>query len=158
MTDSTVSEPSTFDWRAPSRADHPARDAALRSYDAVIRRDKEAWLANFAENGWIEDPVGPSMFDEEGKGHHGAEGRARFWDITIGTIARFEFEINDSFVCANECVNVGVIHTTLPNGYRASTEGVFHYTVNEDGRILSLRAFWELERMAATVQAPAATG
>ena len=109
------------------RADaaHPARDAALRSYDAVLRKDKEGWLANFADDGWIEDPVGPSMFDQEGKGHHGAEGRAHFWDITIATISRFEFEINDSFACANECVNVGVIHTTLANGYRASCEGVF---------------------------------
>jgi steroid delta-isomerase len=147
-------EPSTLDWRAPSRADHPARNAAFRSYDAVIRQDKAAWLANFADDGWIEDPVGPSMFDKEGKGHHGADGRANFWDITIATIARFVFEINDSFACADECVNVGVIHTTLPNGYQASTEGAFHYRVNDEGKIVSLRAFWELDRMMATIKAP----
>jgi steroid Delta-isomerase len=150
----TATEPSVVRWNAPSRATHPARDAALRSYDAVLRKDKQAWLANFAEDGWIEDPVGPSMFDKDGNGHHGAEARARFWDMTIATVAGFEFEINDSFVCANECVNVGVIHTTLPNGYRAACEGVFHYTVNDAGQLVSLRAFWELDRMAATVQAP----
>jgi steroid delta-isomerase len=156
MSESAVTEPGVVIWNAPTRAAHPARDAAFRSYEAVLRKDKEAWLANFADDGWIEDPVGPSMFDAEGKGHRGAEGRAHFWDITIGTIARFEFEINDSFACANECANVGVIHTTLPNGYRASTEGVFHYTVNDEGKILSLRAFWEMDRMIATVQAPPA--
>ena len=59
--------PSEVRWNAPSRAAHPARDAAFRSYDAVLKKDKEAWLANFAADGWIEDPVGPSMFDEEGK-------------------------------------------------------------------------------------------
>jgi steroid delta-isomerase len=150
----TVTEPSVVHWNAPSRAAHPARDAAFRSYDAVLRKDKEAWLANFAEDGWIEDPVGPSMFDQEGKGHHGSEGRAHFWDLTIAIVARFEFEINDSFVCANECVNVGTIHTTLANGYRASCEGVFHYTVNDEGKLRSLRAFWELDRMMATVKAP----
>ncbi len=155
MSESAVAEPGVVIWNAPTKAEHPAREAAFRSYDAVIRGDKQAWLANFADDGWIEDPVGPSMFDEEGKGHHGAEGRAHFWDITIATIARFEFEINDSFACANECVNVGVIHTTLPNGYRASTEGVFHYTVNDEGKIVSLRAFWEMDRMIGTVQAPA---
>jgi ketosteroid isomerase-like protein len=153
----TATEPSVLRWNAPTNAEHPARTAALRSYDAVIRKDKDAWLANFAEDGWIEDPVGPSMFDEQGKGHHGPQGRAHFWDITIATIARFEFDINDSFACANECVNVGVIHTTLPNGYRAATEGVFHYTVDDAGKIVSLRAFWEFERMAATVKAPGAT-
>jgi steroid delta-isomerase len=150
----TATQQSRLDWRAPTRDPHPARDAAFRSYDAVIAKDKDAWLANFADDGWIEDPVGPSMFDEEGKGHHGADGRAHFWDITIGTIDTFVFEINDSFACANECVNVGVIHTTLPNGYGAATEGVFHYVVNDDGKIVSLRAFWEMERLAKTVVAP----
>jgi hypothetical protein len=51
-------------------------------------------------------------------------------------------------------VNVGTIYTTLPNGYRAACEGVFHYRVDEEGKLLSLRAFWELDRMMATVQAP----
>ncbi|HZC73070.1 MAG TPA: nuclear transport factor 2 family protein [Jatrophihabitans sp.] len=150
----TATEPSVLHWNAPSRAPHPARDATFRSYDAVLRKDKQAWLANFAADGWIEDPVGPSMFDEDGTGHHGPEGRARFWDLTIATVARFEIEIDDSFVCANECVNVGTIHTTLSNGYRASCEGVFHYTVDDAGQLVSLRAFWELDRMMATVQAP----
>jgi ketosteroid isomerase-like protein len=158
MTESAVTEPSVVIWNAPSRAPHPARDAAFRSYDAVIRQDKDAWLANFADEGWIEDPVGPSMFDEDGKGHHGADGRAAFYDLTIATVARFVFEINDSFACANECVNVGVIHTTLSNGYRARCEGVFHYTVNDDGQLVSLRAFWELDRMMATVEAPEPAG
>ena len=146
---------SELHWNAPTRAPHPARDAAFRSYEAVLRKDKDAWLANFAADGWIEDPVGPSMFDEAGKGHHGPDGRARFWDLTIATIERFVFEINDSFACAAECVNVGIIHTTLPNGYRASTEGVFHYTVDEGGKLVSLRAFWEFDRMMATVRPPA---
>lgn len=153
----TTTETSRLDWLAPSRAPHPARDAALRSYDAVIRKDKDAWLANFAEHGWIEDPVGPSMFDERGDGHHGAEGRAAFWDLTIGTISRFVFEIRDSFACADECANVGVIHTTLANGYQASTEGVFVYHVDDAGKIISLRAFWEQDRVLASVTAPEAT-
>ena len=55
-----TTEASYVDWRAPSRANHPARDAAFRSYDAVIRKDKQAWLANFADDGWIEDPIGAS--------------------------------------------------------------------------------------------------
>jgi hypothetical protein len=146
--------PGEVRWKAPSRAPHPARDAAFRSYDAVLTKDKDAWLANFAEDGWIEDPVGPSMFDEQGKGHHGPAARSNFWDITIATVARFEFEIDDSFVCANECVNVGTIFLTLANGYRSACEGVFHYTVDDAGKLLSLRAFWELERLAKTVQAP----
>jgi steroid Delta-isomerase len=35
---------------------------------------------------------------------------------------------------------------------RIDAEGVFCYRVAEDGRILSLRAFWEMERAAATAR------
>ena len=154
-TDATVGEPSLLDWRAPSRADHPARNAALRSYDAVIRKDKDAWLANFAADGVIQDPVGPSIFDKEGNGHHGAEGRAHFWDITIGTMSRFVFEIHDSFVAGDECANVGIIHTTSHNGWTASTAGVFVYKVDSAGKIVSLRAYWEMDRVVATAKGPA---
>jgi steroid delta-isomerase len=158
MPDTTDDLVSELDWRAPSKAAHPARDAALRSYDAVIRQDKDAWLANFADDGWIEDPVGPSVFDPEGKGHHGAEGRARFWDITIGTMSRFVFEIHDSFVAGDECANVGTIHTTSHNGWTASTAGVFVYKVDAAGKIVSLRAYWEMDRVVATAKGPTAAG
>jgi steroid Delta-isomerase len=141
---------STVDWKAPSKAAHPARDAARRSYDAVCRKAKDEWLALFADDGWIEDPVGSSMFDERGEGHHGREGRAAFWDLTIANVQRFVFEITDSFAAGHECANVGVIHTLLPNGYQVDTEGVFVYRVDDDGKLVSLRAIWEFERAMAT--------
>jgi ketosteroid isomerase-like protein len=153
MTDTATG--SYIDWRAPSRAPHPARDAAFRSYEAVIAKDRQAWIDNFAEDGWIEDPVGPSGFDPDGKGHHGPEARGAFWDMTIATIDRFVFEIQDSFACGDECANVGTIHTTLSNGYTVHTAGVFTYRVDDAGKIVSLRAHWELERAMATVEAPA---
>ena len=145
MTDSQV------DWKAPARAPHPARDAALRSYDAVCRKAKDEWLDLFADDGWIEDPVGPSPFDEAGAGHHGRDGRSAFWDKTIANVERFVFEITDSFAAGDECVNVGTIHSEL-NGYRISTEGVFAYRVDAAGKVVSLRAFWEWDRAMATAR------
>jgi len=79
-------------------------------------------LATSPTTAWIEDPVGPSMFDEEGKGHHGSEGPRPFLGHHDRHHRALRVRDHDSFACANECVNVGVIHTTLPNGYRASTE------------------------------------
>ncbi len=145
---------STVEWLAPSRAAHPARDAALASYDAVCRKDKPGWLALFAEDGWIEDPVGSSVFDAEGAGHHGPEGRAGFWDLTIANVERFVFEIRDSFAAGNECANVGTIHTTLTNGYTVDTDGVFVYRVDDAGKLVSLRAIWEFDRAMKTARAP----
>lgn len=140
---------STVDWKAPTKAAHPARDAALRSYDAVCRKAKDEWLTLFAADGWIEDPVGVSMFDPEGKGHHGPEGLSAFWDLTIGTVERFVFEITDSFATGNECANVGTIHTVI-GGHQIDTEGVFIYRVNDAGKLQSLRAIWEWDRSMAT--------
>lgn len=146
MTDSIV------DWKAPSKASHPARDAALRSYDAVCRKAKDEWLALFADDGWIEDPVGPSVFDAEGKGHHGVDGRSDFWDKTIANVDRFVFEIHDSFAAGNECANTGVIRTTMANGFQVDTEGVFIYRVDDAGKLVSLRAIWEFDRAMATAR------
>jgi hypothetical protein len=151
----TTTTGSHIDWRAPSREPHPARDAAFRSYEAVIAKDKQAWVDNFTQDGWIEDPVGPSVFDPDGNGHHGPDARAAFWDKTIATIETFVFEITDSFAAGNECANIGTIHTTLSNGYRVHTEGVFIYRVDDAGKIISLRALWEFERAMATTEAPA---
>jgi steroid Delta-isomerase len=145
---------STIEWNAPSKQSHPARDASLASYDAVSRKDKEAWLALFAEDGWIEDPVGPSAFDPDGKGHHGLSGRSRFWDRTIAPVERFVFEIHDSFAAGNECANVATFHTTLENGYTAHTDCVVIYRVDDAGKLKSLRAIWEWDRTLATARPP----
>jgi ketosteroid isomerase-like protein len=151
-TDLTGVNGSRVDWRAPSRAPHPARAAALGSYDAVCRKDKAAWLALFAEEGWIEDPVGVSPIDPTGQGHHGPAARDAFWDKTIATVATFVFEIHDSFAAGNECANTGVIRMTMNNGYVIDCEGAFVYRVTDAGTLLSLRAIWEFERGMKTAR------
>jgi len=120
--------------------------------DAVIRGAKEEWMALFAEDAVIEDPVGKSMFDPTGDGHHGHAGISAFWDMAIAMAERFEFDIRDSFAAGNEVANVGTITAFLPGGSVVDTEGVFVYRVNEDGLVISLRAFWETERAMATLR------
>ena len=39
--------------------EHPARVAGNASRAAASGKNKEAWLDLFAEDGWVEDPVGP---------------------------------------------------------------------------------------------------
>ncbi|HCT78640.1 MAG TPA: ketosteroid isomerase [Micromonosporaceae bacterium] len=132
--------------------EHPARIAARRSREAVMRGAKDEWIALFAPDAVIEDPVGPSMFDAEGKGHHGHEGIAAFWDLAIALAERFEFQIDDSFANGDEVANVGTISAFLPGGMRVDTEGVFVYRVGPDGLIKSMRAHWEPERALGTMR------
>ncbi|MFD9697681.1 nuclear transport factor 2 family protein [Lentzea sp. NPDC059081] len=140
-------------WKA-SEVETPARVASWRSMSAVTRGAKSEWLALFAADAVVEDPVGVSMFDAEGKGHRGLEAISAFWDMAIASVERFEFVIHDSFAAGAECANVGVISAFLPGGARVDTEGVFVYCVGEDGLVRSVRAFWETERAMATLTMP----
>ena len=125
---------------------HPARDAARASMAAVEAADRASWLALFAPDAVVEDPIGPSMFDTEGRGHHGPEAIAAFYDNVMSS-GRVEFAIRESYAGGNECANVGTITTTLPDGSRAIVEGVYTYRVDNEGRIVALRAYWEPARM-----------
>jgi ketosteroid isomerase-like protein len=140
-------------WNAPD-GDNPARRACQRSLDAVGRKAKDEWLALFAPDAVLEDPVGPSPFDEAGKGHHGPEGLSAFWDTVIAPVARFRFTIHDSFANGPHCANVATFTTELPDGSLVDTDLVTVYRLNEDGLVESLRAHWEMERAFATLRTP----
>ncbi|MFJ9363194.1 nuclear transport factor 2 family protein [Nocardia sp. NPDC101769] len=131
--------------------EHPARVAGTASQAAVRAKNKEAWVALFAADGIVEDPVGPSFFDPEGVGHRGAEAIAAFWDKAIAPTESIEFLFDDSFACGREVAYTGRIRTTM-GGHIVDAEGVFTYKVDEDGKILALRAFWETERAMSTMK------
>jgi len=130
-------------------ADHPAHVAGKRSRDAVAARDKEAWLANFADDAIVQDPIGPSHFDPEGKGHRGRDEISAFWDKAIASTDKIEFNFSDTFQCGDEEANTGNITITM-GGHQIVTEGVFTYRANEAGQLVALRAYWELDRAAKT--------
>ena len=138
-------------WEAPD-GDHPVRRLSQRSYDLVSRKQKDEWLTLWAEDAVVEDPVGPSFFDPEGKGHHGHEGIAAFWKLAIEPIEKFEFEIYESFANpgGNTCANIGRIKTSFPDGSYTTTELIMVYVIHDDGRVASMKAFWEPERTMAS--------
>jgi steroid Delta-isomerase len=140
-------------WDAPD-GDHPARRLSQRSYDAVVRKAKEEWLALFAEDAVLEDPVGPSFLDPEGAGHRGKDAISAFWDAAIAPVAEFRFHIRESFAGGDACANVGTFSTVLEDGTHADTELVAVYRLDQDGRIASMAAHWEVERTMATLRKP----
>lgn len=141
-------------WEAPD-GDHPARRACQRSMAAVAAGRKDEWLALFTPDAEVSDPVGPSMLDPEGKGHHGHDGIGEFWDKNFGAVSQFRFRITDSFANGPCCANIASIAMTLDGGATMTVECVVIYTVNDDGLITSLRAHWEPDRAMATLRMPA---
>jgi len=126
--------------------EHPARLASQRSMDAVHKKDKQAWLANFADDAVVEDPIGVSALDPNGQGQRGKEAISKFWDAQIGP-NKVMFNIRESFAAGDEVANVGTITVVMPNGLTTLVDGVFTYRVTASGRLVSLRAYWEVDKL-----------
>ena len=127
--------------------EHPARVAAQRSMAAVEAGDRAAWLALFAPDAVVQDPIGTSPLDPSGEGHRGIDAIAAFYDTMIGPNS-ISFAIRESYAAGLEVANVGTITTTLDDGSQAVVEGVYTYRVGAEGRIVALRAFWEADAIS----------
>lgn len=128
--------------------DHPARRAALLSREYVQTKNREAWLDLYADDAIIEDPIGISHIDPEGKGHRGKAAREAFWDNFIAP-ADIRIDIKESYAAGNEVANHVELTITIPAAEEKALQqkvfGIFTYTVDEKGKLLSLRGFWETE-------------
>ena len=134
-----------------SKPEHPAPEGGRRSREAVQARDKETWLAVFADDAIVEDPIGPSAFDPEGKGHRGRDAISAFWDLAIANTTKIEFHFRDTYQCGNEEADVGHILITTGD-YQVTAEGVFTFMANDEGKLVALRAYWEMDRVVATTR------
>jgi steroid Delta-isomerase len=121
------------------------RELAVRSRAAVHAGDRDGWLDLFAPDAVVQDPIGPSPFDPEGKGHYGREAIAAFYDTVIGPSESITFEIEQSYLCGDEVADVGTIRTVIAGGsHEAVVRGVYTYRSDGAGKLASLRAFWEV--------------
>ncbi len=120
-----------------------ARELGQASMAAVEAHDREAWLALFTEDSVVEDPIGPSALDPEGKGHRGLEAIAAFYDNVIATNESIRFTIHQSFLCGDEVANVGIIRIAFAGGTVVEVDGVYTYRRSAGGRLAALRAYWE---------------
>ena len=132
--------------------EHPARQAGLASQRLVREDERDAWLALFSDDAIIQDPVGTSPLDPSGKGHRGKEAITKFYDTVIaGSKARFEVE--KSYAAGDECAFVGQIVTERPGSPPTVVDLIAVYRVGEDGKLASMRAFWEFDALMKKLQA-----
>jgi len=119
-----------------------AFELSKRSMAAIEAKDRAGWLALFAQDAVVEDPIGPSMLDPEGSGHRGIDAIARFYDTVIAPAEQIEFHIRDSYDCGVEVANVGEIHITM-GGKVGICRVVSTYRATGDGKLAALRAYWD---------------
>lgn len=119
---------------------------------AVSAGDRDQWLSQYSDDAVLYDPVGGSPLDPEGSGLRGRAALEQFWDLMVAP-STVDFSIDAIHTGANEAAVVASVSMTLAAGQRTAYDGVFLYTVDADGRIASMRAYFDLERVLATLAA-----
>lgn len=108
------------------------------SPELVGRHDKAAWLELFTPDALIEDPVGADRY--VGRERHGP-----FWDAFIAP-NRVTFRPRRDFASGSVVVRYVTISTITPvSDAPFELPAIIEYRVH-DGRLASLRAFWEPRR------------
>ena len=118
-----------------------AVDLARASLTAVKNGRREEWLALFDEDSVIEDPVGPSPLDPEGKGHRGSAEIARFYDTAIAGLQGFDFEIERTCLCGDEAAVLVTFHITVPGEEQMDFRAINVYKRSPRGTLAALRSF-----------------
>lgn len=118
-------------------ADAEVVQRAIDGYlDAYNRNDREAFLALFADDATVEDPVGTPR-------HSGRDAIAGFWDAIHGLADALQLGAGQRIVCGGEAAVVLTIEATM-GGQRTRIHAVDTFRVRPDGRISEVRAYWDL--------------
>ena len=138
-------------WNAPDD-DHPARVASQRSYSAVAKGDLAEWLTVYAEDAVLEDPVGPSMFDPRGAGP--PRPRGHLGVLGAGDRADRDVRVRDQRLVRQPGQQHLRQHRpdpdVVPRRQHTTTDLIMVYVVNDDGRVASMKAYWEPDRTMAS--------
>ncbi len=128
-----------------------AQELGFLSRDYAVAKDKQNWLDLFAEDAIVQDPIGKSPLDPLGDGHKGKEAIEKFYDTVIAN-GNIEFNILESIPCADECANLAQI-VNVVGDVKIETQMIVIYRVNSNDKIVSLRAFWDYQKMEDQLKA-----
>jgi hypothetical protein len=118
-----------------------AAELAVASLEAVKAGNRDEWLDLFDDESVIEDPVGPSQLDPEGKGHRGRAAIARFYDVGIAGAETFDYEITRSCLCGEEVAVLVTFRITVAGHGPVEFDAMNIYERAPNGKIRALRSF-----------------
>ena len=110
--------------------------------------DRAGWLALMADDVVIEDPIGPSVTNPDGKGVRGKENVAAFYDTNIAA-NNLTVTCEETFPSSspNEIAHILVLRSQFEGGVTSAVRGVFCYRLNDEGKIANMRGYWNLDGM-----------
>lgn len=130
---------------------HLAMQANIQSVTLAMKGDREGWLALYADDAVVKDPVGKSPFDAAGDGHRGKAGIAKFWDTVIGPS---KLTINVHTRIPSGTHSCAVHQTAINDMGKGKTEVdmIATYEVNDEGKITAMSAYWSWPEMEAQLK------
>ena len=128
-----------------------AQELGFLSRDYAVAKDKKNWLNLFDDDAIVQDPIGKSPLDPVGDGHKGKEAIEKFYDTVIAN-GNIEFNILESIPCADECANFAEIINVVGD-VKIETKMILIYRLNSNDKIVSLRAFWDYQKMEDQLKA-----
>jgi steroid delta-isomerase len=127
---------------------HPAVRANMQSTEYAMAGDKTAWLALYADDAVVADPVGISPLDPQGSGHRGKAAIEKFWDTVIGP-ANLTLTVHQRCPSGSDTCAVSMTaENNLGNGIQTRIDMIAVYEVDKDGKISSMKAYWNWDEMA----------
>ena len=132
-----------------SEQDHLAVKANMNSIKYAMAGDKDAWLALYADDAVVQDPVGVSPMDPTGKGHHGKAAIEQFWDTVIGP-SNLEIRVDKRWTSGDHCCCVAqVARNSISDDKYSECDMLAVYEVNEEGLITRMAAHWDFDSVMA---------
>ena len=103
-------------------------------FAAWNRKDREAWMRNFAPDAVLEDPVG-------GPEKRGRDAIAKSWDHSFTNGQDWTIEPLFQCICGSEAAHL-VRSRGVVGGKRVELQGIEIYTIDDSGRIAKIRTFF----------------
>jgi steroid Delta-isomerase len=116
---------------------------AVKTYFATIRAmDEQAWVDTFAEDAISHDPVGAPPI----VGH---QKLAEFFQSIAGAFREVALTEQEVFVSGNGAAVKWIGEGVSKQGKQVNFEGIDVFEINADGKIQTLRAYWNPAEMVA---------
>ncbi len=110
-------------------------------FDAICNLNCEAWLATFAADAVSHEPGNPPL-----AGH---DMLRAFFNGVAGGFETIEMRPKEIYVVGNEAGVKWAASGLGKTGRQASFEGIDIFTLNDDGKIQTLKAYWDPAAMMA---------
>ena len=103
--------------------------------------DREGWLALFSADATLEDPVGTDV-------RNGVAEIGEFWDFVHSLADSAALELAEPVKAVGHEAAFAIKVITEMGGARFGVDVIDVMTFDEDAKITSMRAFWEMSEMA----------